>query len=67
VITAKTTEPGLDLRNAEVFNRILFTRDGQTPTGVTTRGAWCNIPKNRVSPPRISTRLEPLPTSDASA
>jgi len=29
VITAKTVEPGLDLRNAEVFNRTLFTRDDQ--------------------------------------
>jgi len=29
VITAKTTEPALDLRNAEVFNRTLFTRDDQ--------------------------------------
>ena len=29
VITAKTTEPGIELRNAEVFNRTLFTRDDQ--------------------------------------
>jgi hypothetical protein len=29
VITARTTEPALDLRNAEVFNRTLFTRDDQ--------------------------------------
>jgi outer membrane receptor protein involved in Fe transport len=29
VITAKTLEPGVDLRNAEVFNRTLFTRDDQ--------------------------------------
>lgn len=29
VITAKTLEPGIDLRNAEVFNRTLFTRDDQ--------------------------------------
>jgi hypothetical protein len=29
VITAKTTEPAVDLRNAEVFNRTLFTRDDQ--------------------------------------
>jgi len=29
VITAKTTEPALDLRNAEVFNRTLFARDDQ--------------------------------------
>ena len=29
VITAQTTEPALDLRNAEVFNRTLFTRDDQ--------------------------------------
>src|SRR5207302_5846232 len=29
VITAKTIEPGIDLRNAEVFNRTLFTRDDQ--------------------------------------
>ena len=29
LITAKTLEPGIDLRNAEVFNRTLFTRDDQ--------------------------------------
>src|SRR5258708_5687125 len=29
VITAKTLEPGIDLRNSEVFNRTLFTRDDQ--------------------------------------
>jgi hypothetical protein len=29
VITAKTIEPEIDLRNAEVFNRTLFTRDDQ--------------------------------------
>jgi hypothetical protein len=29
VISAKTVEPGIDLRNAEVFNRTLFTRDDQ--------------------------------------
>ena len=29
VITAKTLEPGIDMRNAEVFNRTLFTRDDQ--------------------------------------
>jgi hypothetical protein len=29
VITAKTIEPDVDLRNAEVFNRTLFTRDDQ--------------------------------------
>ena len=29
VITAKTVEPEVDLRNAEVFNRTLFTRDDQ--------------------------------------
>ena len=29
VITAKTLEPGVDLRNAEVFDRTLFTRDDQ--------------------------------------
>ena len=29
VITAKTLEPAIDLRNAEVFNRTLFTRDDQ--------------------------------------
>jgi outer membrane receptor protein involved in Fe transport len=29
VITAKTVEPAVDLRNAEVFNRTLFTRDDQ--------------------------------------
>jgi hypothetical protein len=29
VITAQTTEPALDLRNAEVFNRTLFPRDDQ--------------------------------------
>lgn len=29
VITAKTIEPTVDLRNAEVFNRTLFTRDDQ--------------------------------------
>jgi TonB dependent receptor/Carboxypeptidase regulatory-like domain/TonB-dependent Receptor Plug Domain len=29
VITAKTMEPSVDLRNAEVFNRTLFTRDDQ--------------------------------------
>ncbi|MGB7719669.1 MAG: TonB-dependent receptor, partial [Bryobacteraceae bacterium] len=29
VITAQTTEPALDLRNSEVFNRTLFTRDDQ--------------------------------------
>ena len=29
VISARTTEPALDLRNAEVFNRTLFTRDDQ--------------------------------------
>jgi hypothetical protein len=29
VITAKTVEPSVDLRNAEVFNRTLFTRDDQ--------------------------------------
>jgi hypothetical protein len=29
VITAKTLEPGVDLRNSEVFNRTLFTRDDQ--------------------------------------
>jgi outer membrane receptor protein involved in Fe transport len=29
VIAAKTLEPTLDLRNAEVFNRTLFTRDDQ--------------------------------------
>jgi outer membrane receptor protein involved in Fe transport len=29
VISAKTVEPALDLRNAEVFNRTLFTRDDQ--------------------------------------
>src|SRR5262249_21259186 len=29
VITAKTLEPALDLRNAEVFHRTLFTRDDQ--------------------------------------
>jgi len=29
LITAKSTEPALDLRNAEVFNRTLFTRDDQ--------------------------------------
>ncbi len=29
VITAKPVEPGVDLRNAEVFNRTLFTRDDQ--------------------------------------
>jgi hypothetical protein len=29
VITAKTTELALDLRNAEVFNRTLFTRDSR--------------------------------------
>src|SRR5205807_1160862 len=29
VITAKTLEPAVDLRNAEVFNRTLFTRDDQ--------------------------------------
>ena len=29
VITAQTVEPELDLRNAEVFNRTLFTRDDQ--------------------------------------
>src|ERR1019366_3724877 len=27
VITAKTLEPGIDLRNSEVFNRTLFSRD----------------------------------------
>ena len=29
VITARTIEPTVDLRNAEVFNRTLFTRDDQ--------------------------------------
>src|SRR5262245_10760083 len=29
VITAKPVEPSIDLRNAEVFNRTLFTRDDQ--------------------------------------
>ncbi len=29
VITAKTVEPQIDLRNGEVFNRTLFTRDDQ--------------------------------------
>lgn len=29
VIAAKTVEPAVDLRNAEVFNRTLFTRDDQ--------------------------------------
>jgi TonB-dependent Receptor Plug Domain len=29
VITARTSEPGVDLRNSEVFNRTLFTRDDQ--------------------------------------
>ena len=29
VITARTLEPAVDLRNAEVFNRTLFTRDDQ--------------------------------------
>jgi hypothetical protein len=29
VITAKTTEPSIDLRNSEIFNRTLFTRDDQ--------------------------------------
>jgi outer membrane receptor protein involved in Fe transport len=29
VINAKTLEPSVDLRNAEVFNRTLFTRDDQ--------------------------------------
>ena len=29
VITANTVEPEIDLRNAEVFNRTLFTRDDQ--------------------------------------
>src|SRR5574340_388262 len=29
VITAKTVEPAVDLRNAEVFNRTLFARDDQ--------------------------------------
>lgn len=29
VITAKTIEPSVDLRNSEVFNRTLFTRDDQ--------------------------------------
>ncbi|MBI4875766.1 MAG: TonB-dependent receptor [Acidobacteria bacterium] len=29
VITAKTVEPAVDLRNAEVFDRTLFTRDDQ--------------------------------------
>ena len=29
MITAKTLEPGIDMRNAEVFNRTLFTRDDQ--------------------------------------
>lgn len=29
VITAKAIEPSVDLRNAEVFNRTLFTRDDQ--------------------------------------
>jgi len=29
VISAKTTEPAIDLRNSEVFNRTLFTRDDQ--------------------------------------
>ncbi len=29
VITAKAVEPAVDLRNAEVFNRTLFTRDDQ--------------------------------------
>ena len=29
VITAKTVEPGIDLRNSEVFNRTLFSRDDQ--------------------------------------
>jgi hypothetical protein len=29
VITAKTVEPTVDLRNSEVFNRTLFTRDDQ--------------------------------------
>src|SRR3984893_1845035 len=29
VITAKSLEPGVDLRNAEVFNRTLFARDDQ--------------------------------------
>ena len=29
VITAKTIEPSIDLRNAEVFNRTLFSRDDQ--------------------------------------
>jgi hypothetical protein len=29
VITAKSLEPEIDLRNAEVFNRTLFTRDDQ--------------------------------------
>ena len=29
VIEAKTMEPGIDLRNAETFNRTLFTRDDQ--------------------------------------
>jgi len=32
VITAKTLEPEMDLRNAEVFNRTLFTRDDQVFT-----------------------------------
>ena len=29
VITAKSLEPGIELRNSEVFNRTLFTRDDQ--------------------------------------
>ena len=29
VITAKSVEPGVDLRNSEVFNRTLFSRDDQ--------------------------------------
>ena len=29
VITAKSLEPGIDLRNSEVFNRTLFSRDDQ--------------------------------------
>ena len=29
VITAKSLEPAIDLRNSEVFNRTLFTRDDQ--------------------------------------
>ena len=52
VISAKTVDPVLDLRNSEVFERTLFTRDDQALQQLKAGGADA-LEELRVLPQRV--------------